>query len=129
MTARTDHERREELDRTGISVGLWFAVLGGPAAGLADVLVNYPAVDRACVGNSSVLLHVLTILFLLIAIVAGVMSWRFRERIGVWPSTAAGPVVRGSFMATLGLLTATVAVFGIILEWIPIFFLRACTGS
>lgn len=129
MTARTDAERREDLDRAEISFGLWFAVLGGPAAGLADVLVNYPTVDRACVNNSSVVLHVLTLFFLLVAIGAGMMAWRFRERIGVWRSTAAGPVARASFMATLGVLTASIAVFGIILEWIPIFFLRACIGS
>ena len=32
-------------------------------------------------------------------------------------------------MATVGVLTATVSAFGIILQWIPIFFIGACHGT
>ena len=128
MTARVDNERRDDVARTSTSVALWFAVLGGPAAGLANVLVSYPAVDRACVNDSVVILHVLTVLFLLVAIAAGATGWRLRERIGDWPSTA-GMLGRSRFMATLGILTATVSIFGIILQWIPLFFIGACHGT
>jgi hypothetical protein len=129
MTARTAEERREEVARTRTSLGLWFGALGGPAAGLANVLVSYPAVDRACVNDSSLVLHVLTILFLAVAIVAGLTAWRLRERVGDWPSTGGGMLPRSRFLGTLGILTASVAVFGIILQWIPIFFIGACHGT
>jgi hypothetical protein len=32
-------------------------------------------------------------------------------------------------MATVGMLTAAISVFGMILQWIPIFFIGACHGS
>jgi len=128
VTARVDNERRDDA-RTSTSVALWFAVLGGPAAGLANVLVSYPAVDRACVNDSGLILHVLTLLFLLVALGAGATAWTLRERIGDWPSTAAGMQARSRFMATLGILTAAISIFGIILQWIPIFFIGACHGT
>jgi hypothetical protein len=129
VTARVDNERRDDVARTRMSVALWFAVLGGPAAGLANVVVSYSAVDRACVNDSVVILHVLTVFFLLVALAAGATAWRLRERIGDWPLTAAGMLGRSRFMATLGILTATVSIFGIILQWIPIFFIGACHGT
>lgn len=129
MTARVDNERRDDVAHTRTSVALWFAVLGGPAAGLANVLVSYPAVDRACVNDSGLILHVLTLFFLLVALGAGATGWRLRERIGDGPSTAAGMLARSRFMATLGILTAAISIFGIILQWIPIFFIGACHGT
>lgn len=129
MTARADNERRDEVARSRTSVALWFAVLGGPAAGLANVLVSYPAVDRACVDDSVVILHVLTIFFLIVALAAGATAWTLREKIGGRPSAAVGMLARSRFMATVGILTATVSIFGIILQWIPIFFIGACHGT
>jgi hypothetical protein len=129
MTVRVDTERREEIGATRTSLALWFAVLGGPLAGLSSVMVNYPTVDRACVGNSSVVLHALTLLFLAVGVAAGLTAWLLRQRVGHWSSTAGGLLPRSRFMTTVGLLTASVSVFGIILQWIPIFFLGACQGT
>jgi uncharacterized membrane protein HdeD (DUF308 family) len=129
MTARPNQYQGEDFVRRRTSLALWFGLLGGPAAGFANVLVGYPAVDRACVGNSSVVLHLLTALFLAISLVAGLVSWRLRRRAGDWPETAGGLLPRSRFMATVGILTAAVSAFGIILQWIPIFFLGACHGT
>jgi len=129
MTARANQYQREDFVRRRTSLLLWFGLLGGPAAGFANVLVGYPAVDRACVANSSVVLHLLTALFLAISLVAGLVSWRLRQRAGDWPETAGGLLPRSRFMATVGILTAAVSAFGIILQWIPIFFLGACHGT
>lgn len=129
MTARVDSERREEVASTRTSVALWFALLGGPAAGLLNVMASYPAVDRACVNDSSVILHVLSLICLLVAIAAGWTAWSLRQRIGDWPSTAGGMRPRARFMTTVALLTSSAAVFGIILQWIPIFYLGACHGT
>jgi hypothetical protein len=130
MTTRaTSQAEGEKFARTTTTLALWFGVLGGPAAGFANVLVGYPAVDRACVSNSSVVLHGLTLLFLAVAILAGVTSWRLRRRAGEWPETAGGLLPRSRFMATVGMLTSAVSVFGMILQWIPVFFIGACHGS
>jgi uncharacterized membrane protein YidH (DUF202 family) len=129
MTTRVDSERREEVAWTRTSLALWFGVIGGPAAALVSTIVAYSAVDRACVQNTSFVLHFLVLLFLVVAVIAGAMSWRLRDRIGELPSTAGGMLPRSHFMAELGILTATVACFGIILQWIPVFFLGACHGT
>jgi hypothetical protein len=130
MTARTTNRGdAERFARNTTSLALWFGLLGGPAAGFGNVLVGYPAVDRACVSNSSVLLHALTAMFLAIAVLAGIVSWRLRQRAGSWPGTAGGLLARSRFMATVGVLTAAVSAFGIILQWIPMFFIGACHGT
>jgi hypothetical protein len=129
MTARAHETDRERFARTRTSLVLWFGLLGGPMAGLANVMVGYPAVGRACVNNSSALLHVLTLTFLALALLAGFVSWRLRQRAGNWPETAAGLLPRSRFMATVGILAAGFSAFGIILQWIPMFFIGACHGT
>jgi hypothetical protein len=130
MTARaTRRDEGAKFERTRTSLALWFGLLGGPSAVLANVIIGYPAVDRACVSNSSIVLHVLTLMFLAITVLAGVISWRLRQQAGTWPGTAGGVLPRSRFMATLGILAAVVSAFAIILQWIPIFFLGACHGT
>jgi hypothetical protein len=130
MTARaTRRDEGAKFERTRTSLALWFGLLGGPSAVLANVIIGYPAVDRACVSNSSIVLHVLTLMFLAITVLAGVISWRLRQQAGTWPGTAGGVLPRSRFMATLGILAAVVSAFAIILQWIPIVFLGACHGT
>ena len=130
MTERVESdEKRAELTRTRISLELWFGLLGGPASGFFLVLVNYPLVDRACVNNNSIYLHLVQLLFLAIAVLSGFTSWRLHERIGDPPETAGGMMPRIRFMTTVGLLTSTMAIVEILFTWIPIFFIGACHGT
>ena len=130
MTARVEtDDERTEFRRTRTSLELWFGLLGGPMSGFFFVLVSYPVVDRACVNDSSVILHALTILFLAIAALSGFTSWRLHERIGDWPETAGGLLPRARFMTTVGMLTSTMALVEIVFQWIPIFFIGACHGT
>ena len=126
MTARP---HREDLMRTQTSIEAWFGLLGGPASGFLLVLVNYPVVDRACVTNSSIWLHIVQALFLGVAVLSGFTSWRLHERIGEVSDTAPGMVARLRFMTTVGLLTSILACVEITLTWIPIFFIGACHGT
>jgi hypothetical protein len=127
-SARSQHVLAE-FSRTRTSIALWFGMLGGPAAGFFNIVFNYPAVERACVMDSSILIHVLTIVFLAMAALAGLTSWRLRERAGRWPDNAGGMLARGRFMTTVGVLTSAVAIVGILMQWIPVFFLGACHGT
>jgi hypothetical protein len=130
MTAPAERrEQREELSRPRVSLEAWFGLLGGPASGFLLVLVNYPTVDRACVTDSSMWLHVVQALFLGVALLSGFASWRLHERIGDWPETAPGMMARLRFMSTVGLLTSVLAVIEILFTWIPIFFIGACHGT
>jgi hypothetical protein len=128
MTARADNAAEAaRIESSGASIALWFGLLGGPAAGFANVLVNYSAVSRACAEHNSLRLHVSAIVFLLIAVAAGVTSLSLRRGWEAPRSTRLQE--RRRFMATVGILTALVSVFAIILQWIPIFVLGACYSS
>jgi hypothetical protein len=130
VTASARSERSiREFSRTRTSIALWFGMLGGPAAGFLNILFNYPAVDRACVTNSSAIIHILTLVFLALAVLAGLTSWRLRSDAGRWPDDAGGMLARSRFMTTVGLLTSAIAIVGIVMQWIPVFFLGACHGT
>ena len=130
MTGRAHRgERAETFARTRVSLEAWFGLLGGPASGFLLVLVNYPVVDRACVTNSSIWLHLVQVLFLGVALLSGFTSWRLHERIGDYSETAPGMMARLRFMTTVGLMTSAMAVIEIVFQWIPIFFLGACHGT
>lgn len=124
------HERqREDVARTSSSLDLWFGMLGGPASGMLMVWINYPLVGRACVGGNRIWLHGSSLLFLIIAIAAGLMAWRFYERAGDFPMTEGGVMPRARFMALVGLFTASLAIIEIVMQWLPIFFLGSCIGA
>jgi hypothetical protein len=124
------HERdREEIARTGKSLDLWLAMVGGPASGMLMVWINYPLVDRACVAGNRLWLHASSFVFLLIALTAGFLAWRFYDRVGDYPLTEGGVMPRSRFMALVGLFTAGLAVIEIVMQWIPVFFLGSCIGS
>ncbi len=124
-----DEREREELARTRHSLWLWFAMLGGPVAGMLMVWVNYPAVDMACVGGNRLVLHAWALLFFLIAVASGVVSWSFYERVGDFPLTEGGVMPRTRFMALVGLFSSSLALIEIIMQWIPIFFIGSCIGT
>ena len=125
-----EHERqREDMSRTASTVDLWLAMIGGPASGMLMVWINYPLVDRACVGGNRLWLHAASLVFLLTALVAGFSAWRFYNRVGDYPLTEGGLMPRARFMALVGLFTAGLAVIEISMQWIPIFFLGSCIGS
>ena len=130
MTASARSEQSiREFSRTRTSIALWFGMLGGPTAGFFNIIFNYSAVDRACVTNSSATIHILTLICLALALLAGFTSWRLRSDAGRWPDDAGGMLARSRFMTTVGLLTSAVAIVGIVMQWIPVFFLGACHST
>ena len=120
---------RDELSRNKVSWSLWFGFLGGPAAGMLMVWINYPLVDRACVGGNRLWLHASSAVFLLIAVIAWLDSRRWYERVGDFPLTEGGIMPRARFMALVGMFTSTLAMIEIVFQWIPVFFLGSCIGT
>lgn len=121
--------QRDELARNKASLSLWFGFFGGPMAGMLMVWINYPLVDRACVGGNRLWLHAASALFLVIAVVAWIDSRRWYDRIGDFPLTEGGVMPRSRFMALVGMFTASLAIIEIIFQWIPVFFLGSCIGT
>lgn len=120
---------RVEIARSRVSWSLWFGFFGGPFAGMLMVWINYPLVDRACVGGNRLWLHAASAVFLVIAVAAWIDSRRWYDRIGDFPLTEGGVMPRSRFMALVGLFTASLAIVEIIFQWIPIFFLGSCIGT
>ena len=128
--AIAQHDReRAEMAQTYTTRALWFAMLAGPAAGMLMVWINYPTVDRACVGGNRLWLHALSLLFLLIAGSAWFTSWRYYQRVGDFPLTEGGVMPRSRFMSLVGLFTSSLAIVEIIMQWIPIFVIGSCIGT
>jgi hypothetical protein len=104
-------------------------MLGGPAAGFLNVALSYQVVNRACIAGNSLVIHVFMAAFMLLAAIAGAISWGFRTRTGNWSDNAGGVLARSRFMATVGVLTAAISGVAILMQWIPVFFIGACQGS
>jgi hypothetical protein len=124
-----EERQRDDLARPAVSRWLWFGFFGGPMAGMLMVWINYPLVDRACVGGNRLWLHASSALFLLIAIAAWFDSRRWYERAGDFPLTEGGVMPRTRFMALVGMFTASLAIIEIIFQWIPVFFIGSCIGT
>jgi hypothetical protein len=124
-----DERDREELSRPKVSYWLWFCFAGGPMAGLLMVWINYPLVDRACVGGNRVWLHVASAIFLAIAVFAWLDARRWYVRAGDRPMTEGGVMPRARFMALVGMLSGGLAIIEIVFQWIPVFFLGSCIGT
>lgn len=126
--AQHQRERREAAS-TVRSLDLWLAMIGGPAAGMLMVWINYPLVERACLAGTRLWLHGSSLAFLAIAIAAALLSWRLYDRAGDFPLTESGVMPRNRFMALVGLFTAALAIIEITMQWIPVFFLGSCIGT
>lgn len=124
-----EERQREEFARTKTSWSLWFGFFGGPAAGMLMIWIDYPLVDRACVGGNRLWLHAASAVFLIIAVVAWMDSHRWYDRVGDFPLTEGGVMPRARFMALVGMFTSALAIIEIIFQWIPIFFLGSCIGT
>ena len=121
--------QRKEVARPEKSLDLWLAMIGGPAAGMLMVWINYALVSRACVGQNRLWLHASSFIFLVLAIIAGLLAWRFYERVGDFPLTEGGVMPRSRFMAVVAIFTASLAVIEITMQWIPVFFIGSCIGT
>jgi hypothetical protein len=104
----------------------WFGILGGPLAWLLQFIVNYALVRRACIAHSTTALHVVSALFLLVVIAAGIVSLlgflKARQQFTSEDEAAARP----HFLALLGLLTSSLYTLGIIMQVIASFVWSPC---
>jgi hypothetical protein len=99
---------------------LMFAVILGPMAAFTNQTVAYTLVPSACAGGSKFILHVTTIAFLALSLVAAMIGWRYHSLFAgeqVVPSRE-----RTRWMAvvaiTLGVFSAVVILAMEIPNWI-----------
>jgi hypothetical protein len=104
----------------------WFGILGAPVAWLTQFLANYALVRWACIGHGKLALHLVSALFLAVAISAGVVSARYFSKTRQHSASGEEVSARPHFMATLGILSASLYSLAIIVQAIPSFILDPC---
>ena len=127
--ARTtdETEGNEESTRRGSSLWLWAGVLIAPLAFLLNLQVNYTLTQKLCPGRRPLILHVLTLCFLLLASGGGLIAWRNWARAGrEWANESEDNTVRNRFLAIIGLMISLLCVLIIVALWIPQFIFDPC---
>jgi hypothetical protein len=106
---------------------LWAGLLVAPVAFLFNLQANYTLTQKLCPGGRTVLLHAVSIFFLLVAAGGGLIAWRNWERAGrTWPDEAGNRTVRNRFLSAVGLLLSVLCFLIIIAQWIPQFIFSPC---
>lgn len=120
-----DAERRFARWPGLLRLSLGFLV--GLLAVLWDQAVAYMATPWACSVDGRWSLHVAHLLFLVIAVVVGGISWRdWRATGGGTRDDEATVVGRSRFLALAGLAASTYSALIIIAMWIAVLFLGPC---
>ena len=110
---------------------LWFAVLCGPLAALADEQIEYCLVAWSC-GRfdpvSRILLHAVPLSLIVLCAVAALVAWRARATpIDVTEEqTVDADRSRRGFMALVALGLSLLGALVILSQWIPVFYLSPC---
>ena len=106
----------------------WAGVLLGPIAWAVHQQTSYALVRWACLTGNRMILHVVSLAFLLLAITGGVISWRLylqvREKSLAHSDESDAP--RPQFMSVLGMTTSIMFSLIIVAQAIPSFILDPC---
>jgi hypothetical protein len=106
---------------------LWAGVLVAPLAFLCNLQANYTLAQKLCPGGRTAPLHFTTLLFLLLALLGGLIAWSNWARAGQkWPDESEERVVRNRLMAAVGVMLSLLSALIIIAQWIPQFIFNPC---
>jgi len=106
---------------------LWFGLLAAPVAFLLNLEIAYALVPTACSSGTSLMVHLVHVLCLLLALAGGLVAWRIWNAAGVeWPGEQGGQIARTRFMAGSGVLGSALFALVILAQWIPTFVLSPC---
>jgi hypothetical protein len=106
---------------------LWAGILIAPLAFLIHLSINYALVTQLCQSPHKLSMHLVTILFLLIAAGGGFIAWLNWARLGrKWPGEGGNVRERSRFMAVVGFIISVLVIFSLIAQWIPQFIFDPC---
>jgi hypothetical protein len=124
------HYEPDDLRHGRWTFALWFAMLGGPFAAVCDGSILYATVSRACQNESAGVLHFICSVSILVAIAAWLTAFRIWRKTGSGePNNKYGVMHRARFMAVVGLMSASLGILGIMMEWYPIFIIGPCNAA
>lgn len=125
----TERKRKSggEFSQTRGILWLWAGMLTAPLAFLLHLQVNYMLVTQLCQSEHKLILHLVTLAFLLVAAGGGFVAWRNWEAAGrKWPGEAGSVTERSRFMSVVGLLLSALIVLALVAQWIPQFIYDPC---
>ena len=124
---RANAEAAEEF-KEGAGPGvLWACILAGPMAALVQLQANYALVLRACGTGREWPLHLVSLLALLVAAGAGLLSWRNWQKAGAdWDDKDLGVLPRSRFMAAVGMLLSAHSALVVVAQWLAVFIYGPC---
>ena len=128
MSVRTSSERAlSRFDRWPGILGLAYGLIGAPLSALIMQVVAYASVQWACGHNNPILVHLVPIIFLLLAAIAVWLSWRDWSAVGRI-SRAEGETVsdRTRFVALSGLILSCFGATLILAMWLPLIVFDPC---
>lgn len=112
---------------------LWFGILAGPFALLYTEQILYVTAFWGCGQFGSVapvLLHLTPFVLILVTAAAGVVAWRHRTMpLESAEDVSAEDKKQRGFMAVLGVGMSFLFGLALIAQWIPVFFLDACSRT
>jgi uncharacterized membrane protein YidH (DUF202 family) len=117
---------RDFSQKRGIT-WLWAGILIAPLAFLIHLSINYALVTQLCQSTHKISMHLVTVLFLLIAAGGGFIAWLNWVEVGrKWPGEGGGVTERSRFMSVVGLMVSVLVILGLIAQWIPQFIFDPC---
>jgi nicotinamide riboside transporter PnuC len=127
-TARDTPELPAEPDAPVSQLPLWFALLGGPIAWTAHLLLSYPLVPVVCATGGELLLHAITLVTAVVSLAAAIVGWwSWRKARAAQPGATQDRLVRRTnFMGRAGALTSGLFFLVIIAEGLPVLLQNPC---
>ena len=124
-----EHEAHGSLTGWRPIAAQWFAVLAGPLAWALGLNAGYAFVRVACVRDSMLPLHLVSLFTLLLALAGGLVAHGIWRRTGEeGPGEGGGALSRSRFMGLIGLLASGLFSLAIIAQWVAVLFLDPCMG-
>jgi hypothetical protein len=128
MSAPSSSERAlSRFDRWPGIAGLAYGFVGAPLCALYMQLTAYAGVQWACGHRNPVTVHIIPVIFLLLAVIALWISWRDWSAVGrITRAEGATVSERTRFLALGGLILSAYGVVLILAMWIPMIIYNPC---
>lgn len=111
------------------TVALWFGFLAGPVALLWGQMIVYALVPDACDRKSSVWVHVVHLIIVLVSLLGGWMALRVWRRLGRGEADShPSPEHRARFMAVSGMAIGAFFALTAAAMWLATFLLSPCSA-
>ena len=112
------------------ALSLWAGLLGPGLAWMAGFAADYALVERACVSRTTLPLHLVMLLAVLLAAAGTLLAARDWRRTGqAWPNADGGATARARFMAAAGTLLGGFFLLLLLAQWWSHLVIGPCLAS